>query len=263
MKELWLVCDSSLYSELIDRNEQRVNAGEIDFLLFPSEVFPFNSCKLPQDLHDRGEIEACVRTGFRLQTRLTGAFTDLAEVDPSHYDRIVVCSSGTANETMFECMISYFIDSPIFLLCNDGHFEELTPEHQEEMAMFYQRYTEQKQDVVAMIKGRNICIIPVLDFRIILTLLPAFHFEKIEEIVSCFKGGMDFDDQLHPMYVASLMKDLACNGYVNVRPCDLSRPSEDLSTISLETFYSNYEVNTVSIEDQECHVKELKEKMTA
>lgn len=263
MKELWLVCNSSLYSELIDRYEQRVNDGDIDFILFPSEVFPFNSCRLPHDLHDRAEIDACVRTGFGLQDRLASVFSDLADVNPSLYDRIAVCSSRNANDTMFTCMACYFFDTPISILCDDGHFEELSPERQEVMAMFYQTYADQKRDAVAMIKGRSLNIVSVLDFQIILTLLPSFHFEKIEEIVSCFKGGMDPDDQLHPLYVASLMKDLACDGYVNVRPCDPSRQAEDLNTISVESFYSSYEANTVSIEEQESHVKVLDKKKSA
>ncbi len=115
MKELWLMCNTSLYFTLKSQNEDRINAGEVELFLLPSSMYKLSYCKLPQNLQDADDIQACASTSFDDQEHIASLLTQLGQIDGNAYDKVVVWQNSTIDELTFLFMISYFFDSTLHI----------------------------------------------------------------------------------------------------------------------------------------------------
>lgn len=115
MKELWLMCNTSLYFTLKSQNEERINAGEVELFLLPSNMYKLSYCKLPQNLQDADDIQACASTSFGDQEHIAGLLTQLGQIDGNAYDKVVVWQNSTIDELSFLFMISYFFDTTLHI----------------------------------------------------------------------------------------------------------------------------------------------------
>lgn len=115
MKELWLMCNTSLYFTLKSQNEERINVGEVELFLLPSSMYKLSYCKLPQDLQDADDIQACASTSFGDQEHIADLLTQLGQIDGNAYDKVVVWQNSTIDELSFLFMISYFFDTTLHI----------------------------------------------------------------------------------------------------------------------------------------------------
>ena len=115
MKELWLMCNTCLYFTLKSQNEERINTGEIELFLLPSSIYKLSYCKLPHDLQDSEDIQACAKTGFGDQEHVAGLLTQLGQINASAYNKVVVWQNSTIDELSFLFMISYFFDTTLHI----------------------------------------------------------------------------------------------------------------------------------------------------
>lgn len=252
MKELWLVCNNSHFTKLQSAFGQRIENGEIDFLVIPSEQFPFNTCKLPHDLNDKEDVRACVEAGFGDYNQLMDGFEDLANVNTADYDKFVVCVNKNAISFMFLSMVCYFLDAPITIMSmKDFATAEFEGESREAAEMIYKEYINHRGNVFCYLHNDSPCLAHKTDLNAVLMGCIGQEFCNVDSVIDSFREKARGVGFLHPMFVGSVIQGLAARGFIKVRS---TRPLEhpvDIGRLYAYFFCENYKVRALSQEEAE------------
>lgn len=252
MKELWLVSNNSHFTKLQSAFGQRIENGEIDFLVIPSEQFPFNTCKLPQDLNDKEDVKACVETGFGDYHQLMDGFEDLANVNTADYDKFVVCVNKNAISFMFLSMICYFLDAPITIMSmRDYATAEFQGESREAAEKIYKEYINHHGSVFCYLYKDRPCLAHKTDLNSVLMGCIGQDFCSIESVIESFQEKARGVGFLHPMFIATIIHGFAMRGFVKARPNRQSEQYIDFSRIYTSSFCENYRVRALTEKEAE------------